>query len=184
VAWNSGGQGDVLVVNKKGWLIENEVKTSLTDLQTDRNKPKHYHLYLDYYKDVNLLPDVKGWRRHKDWLAHRHLWTKEDYNYPISLFYFAVPAELSTDALRICKKLYPYAGLIELSNLDQLDWIHYSVSTNIVKEPYFFKRPELNASQNLHIYREMSATICRLSMQIEQLKADMEQSKTKEINNI
>jgi hypothetical protein len=164
--WNSGGQSDVLVIDKKGFLIETEVKVNLNDLRADREKPKHYHLYLDYYKDISLLPDVKGWRRYRKWLERvKELpsCSSEAKVYPISLFYFAVPEGMEVDAEKVRSELYPYAGLIVVRNVDMADWIHYINSIDITKTPHIFIRDKLTDKQILHMQREMSATICRLS---------------------
>lgn len=82
-----GGQADILVVTRDRYLIQIEVKVSISDLRKDKHKKHHYHLFND---------------------------TGE---YPSRYFYFAVPQELGVDIALICDQLYPYAGVIGCPNL-------------------------------------------------------------------
>ena len=84
--WGGGEQADVLAVNKGRYLIETEVKVSLSDLRKDKNKPRHR-----YFRDVRGI-------------------------YPTAYFYFAVPKEMANQAALLCDTLYPYAGVLGCPN--------------------------------------------------------------------
>lgn len=153
----------MLVLNKDGLLIETEVKTAISDLRHDREKPKHYHFYLDYFKDEVYVPDVRGWRYHRKWLADRTRWESTKYGYPISAFYFAVPECLQTEALNVLAELYPYAGLFIVQDIFECyGWDLYNNPISRIRPAHFFEKEKLNDSELLHMQREMSATICRL----------------------
>jgi hypothetical protein len=157
--YNAGGQSDVLCLDRLGTLIETEIKQSISDLRHDREKEKHYHFYLEYFKDVSLLPDVKGWRYHRRWLIDR----PQYHDYPISEFYFAVPEGLEKEAKKAMLELFPYAGLLVVKNIDFYSW---DWATNPIGQPkhaHHFDKAKLTDSQLLHLQKEMSATICRLS---------------------
>lgn len=90
-AFNDGGQADVLAVTKQRYLIEVEVKLSLSDFRRDRNKMKH--------------------RNFRDGLV----------KYPTRLFYFAVPRGVANKVSFLCDQLYPYAGVIGCDGGDEYD---------------------------------------------------------------
>lgn len=85
------GLADILVVDKKRFLTEVEVKTSLADLKRDGKKRKHRRFSI----------------------------TESDYlgPYPTHLFYFAVPEEIVEQALEICRNQYPYAGVLSCEGI-------------------------------------------------------------------
>ena len=76
------GTADVLAVDRRGFLIETEVKLNVADLRQDKRKQKH----LDF---------ARGSR-----------------NSPLAYFYFAVPRELANHVGLLCDNLYPYAGVL------------------------------------------------------------------------
>lgn len=189
VGWNEGGQSDVLAVTDKNMLIETEVKVTAADLRKDREKPKHYHFYLDYFgRQDHLMPEVKTWKKHEELLARRAAmeerqydqlcsYLKElpgrptalkssEYSYPVARFYFAVPDTLAKEAKAICSELYPYAGLLIIQKVDTpgYDWqTSYNNPIVTIRHPYAFKKEPLSDDQLMHMQREMSATICRLA---------------------
>jgi hypothetical protein len=79
-----GELADVQVVTKERYLIETEIKVTLSDLKSDIKKNKHR-----WFKEA-------GCSRLK----------KTQY------FYFAVPIELANQAKPIIDDMYPYAGLL------------------------------------------------------------------------
>lgn len=159
IGYNSGGQSDVLCLDRLGTLIETEIKQSISDLRQDREKEKHYHFYLEYFKDEALLPDVKGWRYHRRWLIDRPQYR----DYPISEFYFAVPEGLEKEAKKAILELYPYAGLLVVKSIDLKDWSYACNPIGHPKQAHHFEKAKLTDSQLLHLQKEMSGTICRLS---------------------
>jgi len=82
VGWNQGGQSDVLVLTDQNMVIETEVKLTAGDLRKDRDKAKHYHFYLDYFgRQDYLMPEVKAWKKHEQWLAQRAISEAREYTY-------------------------------------------------------------------------------------------------------
>lgn len=86
--FNYGGQADILVVNKRGYLTETEVKLTIGDLRRDKNK-----------------------RKHRSFRGNDRL-------YPTNHFYFAVPKEIANKTTLICDELYPYAGVLGVNGED------------------------------------------------------------------
>jgi len=80
--WGWGEQADVLAVNKERFLLETEVKVSLSDFRKDKHKPRHRHL------------------------------RSNDGVYPTAYFYFAVPKEIANQVSFLCAQIYPYAGVL------------------------------------------------------------------------
>jgi hypothetical protein len=80
--WESAEQADILAVNKERYLIETEVKVSLSDFRKDRKKTCHRH----FNHDTGI--------------------------YPTAYFYFAVPKDLANRVSYLCANLYPYAGVL------------------------------------------------------------------------
>lgn len=87
--WSST-QADILSVTKDRYLVETEVKVSLSDLRRDGKKTNH-----QFYKRGN-----------------NHL--------PTAFFYFAVPREIANKACLICDDLYPYAGILGSDGTNEL----------------------------------------------------------------
>lgn len=84
--WGYAEQADILAVNKERYLIETEVKVSMSDLRKDKDKPRH-----------RFFRDGGG-------------------SYPTAYFYFAVPKELANQVTLLCDNLYPYAGVLGCPN--------------------------------------------------------------------
>ena len=80
--WGLGEQADVLAVNKERYLIETEVKVSLSDLRKDKNKVRHR-----YFRDGGGP-------------------------YPTAYFYFAVPKDIANQVKLLCDNLFTYAGVL------------------------------------------------------------------------
>lgn len=174
IGWNSGGQSDVLVLNKQGQLIEIEVKLSISDMRGDREKPKHYHFYKEYFDDEAFLPDVKGWRYYRDRWGIRKRYVTEEPGYPISMFYFAVPECLRRSAIEVIAELYPYAGLLVVedpANGYGINFYNYN-PISLDRQPHLFQKAKLSDSELLHMQREMSATICRLTQLLSDTEGD------------
>lgn len=84
--WGFGEQADILAVNKERYLIETEVKVSISDLRKDKKKPRH--------------------RFFRDGGGH----------YPTAYFYFAVPKDIANQVKLLCDNLFPYAGVLGCPN--------------------------------------------------------------------
>jgi len=82
-------RADVLAVDKKRFLIETEVKITLTDLRRDAKKSKH-----------------RAFRENLPGRVAHH-------------FYFAVPRDIANEARLICDNLYPYAGVLGVDGTDE-----------------------------------------------------------------
>jgi len=80
--WGWGELADVLAVDKERYLIETEIKVSLSDFRKDKHKPRHW-----YFR-------------------------RNDGDYPASYFYFAVPKEIANQVSLDCDQIYPYAGVL------------------------------------------------------------------------
>lgn len=143
-SYNDGGSADVLAVNKKRYLIEVEVKTSLADMKADRRKLKH-----EYYRKCIGMPYKNTAMRFGKGEP------KEPKAYPTHLFYFAVPYELANEAVTLCENLYPYAGL--LTNKQ-----HFYGNIVIEKQPQILNRERLSLLQMARIAKGQSATLVRL----------------------
>ena len=78
-----GGElADVLAVSKERYLIETEVKVSMSDFRKDQHKPRHRHF------------------------------KRDDGEYPTARFYFAVPKGIANQVSFACGQMYPYAGVL------------------------------------------------------------------------
>ena len=151
-SFNDGGSADLLAVNKRGYLIEVEVKISLADLRADRKKSKH-----EYFRKLIGLPYKNTQMRFGQEVA------REPSIYPTHFFYFAVPFEISNESKLICDELYPYAGL--LSN--QRDWYGNVFSR---KEPKRLNPSKISLLQATRLAKAQSATIVRLMDEMANLK--------------
>lgn len=148
-SWTTGGAADLLAVDKAGFLIEIEVKVSISDLKADRNKPKH-----NYYRKVMGYPYNNKVRK------FGHVFTEEPNFYPTHLFYFAVTPEIANEAKLVCENLYPYAGLLRPHNT------FYSSGTvgnvYIAKKPRAINPEKITFKQISLLAKSQSATIVRL----------------------
>jgi hypothetical protein len=81
---------DILAVDGKGLIVEIEVKVSLSDLKADAQKELKHERFRQMLNGEDLHPSI-----------------------PARLFY-AVPAELASDAAKIVKELFPYAGVLSV----------------------------------------------------------------------
>jgi len=80
--WGWGELADVLAVSKERYLVETEIKVSMSDFRKDQHKPRHRHF------------------------------KSNDGEYPTTHFYFAVPKEIATQVSLACGQIYPYAGVL------------------------------------------------------------------------
>lgn len=80
--WGWGEQADVLAVGQDRYLIETEIKVSLSDFRKDKHKPRHRHF------------------RGNDGVL------------PTAYFYFAVPKDIANQVSLDCDQIYPYAGVL------------------------------------------------------------------------
>jgi len=151
-SYNDGGSADVLAVDKKGYLIEVEVKVSIADFKADRKKGKH-----EYYRKLCGLP-YKNQR-----VRFGKLEVIEPKNYPTHHFYFAVPNEIANKAKMICDNLYPYAGLLT----NHSDWYG---NISVKKKPTVLAQNKLTLLQATRLAKGQSATLVRLLDDIAYLK--------------
>jgi len=161
-SFNSGGQADVMAINKKRQVIEVEIKTSIADMRKDIHKPKHYWLWRDHFDE----------QPSDDMFERRPLWKRErrrasaigpGISRPAChLFYFAVPPDLVNKAREVCDELYPYAGLLAVDR--KMDRALYYITT--AKKAKVYKREKASPQQLVRMAREMSATVCRLAMDL------------------
>jgi len=97
-----GGElADVLVVTEDRLLTVIEVKISLGDFRSDKNKSCHRY-----------FNDDRGF-------------------IPATHFYFAVPKELANKVAYLCDDLYPYAGVIGCNGISQFDVEVYRKPRNL-----------------------------------------------------
>ncbi len=158
---------DVVCVNGRGWIIETEVKVSLSDMKADINKRKHEALRYDYLEahpdQASLLHEIKDKTppaTKRFYSSFPHL--KREYKYNGHEFYFAVPEELAEKASHIRNTFYPYAGLI----LVRPEPYIYSLSMfgiRIASQPYHFQKPKADIKILSALVKDQSATIARLA---------------------
>ena len=130
--FRAGEPADVLAVTESRMLYEIEVKISLSDMKNDKKKRKHYHF-------MNTTDYI-----------------------PVHQFYFAVPKELVSKALEICKEYYPYAGLLSVSkfpfNSAAIDFgVHCEHRAKVISNE------RLTIKQVMYLVIEQSGTLCRLA---------------------
>lgn len=162
VAFNEGGQADVIAITKSRQIIEVEIKTSVADMRKDIQKPKHYWLWRDYFNEQPedmILNSRPLWKREILRASHSGLGVDKPACHE---FYFAVPQELSNKAWEVCDELYPYAGLL-IVNREMGYYPYYIMKT---KKPKHYNKPKATPQQLVRIAREMSATLCRLAMDL------------------
>lgn len=97
---------DVLVISKSRQVFIVEVKISASDMTADARKSKHS----DYRKVLGL-----------SLLSHQRESYHVDpmkYGFIPNYFYFAVPKSLEEKARKIRDEMYPYAGIITVSERD------------------------------------------------------------------
>lgn len=140
-SFNDGGQADVLVVTEERRLIETEIKLSIADLRRDRQKNKHELFHRAFF--------------------HQHL-----IRYPTWHFYFAAPYEIANEVCLVCDQLYPYAGVLGVKR-DSTD-LNVIVYRNPKELGY--KNKKLAWRELRNMVRAQSATVCRLSQHVAELK--------------
>ena len=151
-SFNDGGAADLLAVDKKGYLIEVEVKISIADFKADRKKGKH-----EYYRKLIGLPYNNQKRRFGQAV------TIEPKSYPTHQFYFAVPYEIANKAKLLCDNFYPYAGL--LTNRE--DWYG---NISVQRSPTILCHSKLTLLQATRLAKSQSATLVRLLDEISNWK--------------
>ena len=151
-SYNDGGTADVLAVDKKGYLIEVEVKVSISDFKADRKKVKH-----EYYRKLSELPYNNQQRR------FGQVVTIEPKSYPTNKFYFAVPYEIANKVKILCDNWYPYAGV--LTNQE-----HWYGNVVVTRQPSVLSRNKLTLLQATRLAKGQSATIVRLLDEMSNLK--------------
>ena len=91
---------DLLIINKQRQLLVCEVKVSIADMKQDIEKQKHEYIYREL--GITPLPGmnpIKSW--HPWWLPAK--------------FYFGVPKDMVEKAREVRDELYPYAGLLAVT---------------------------------------------------------------------
>jgi len=130
---------DIIVVTSDGYVIETEVKISMSDFRNDRKKQKH-----------------KFWRQ-----------SGSGYR-PIHKFYFAVPFKLANQVALKCEQLFPYAGVLGVEEPKfNHTWIHDAVKE--YRRPRILGDRKLQVMEIANMVRCQSATICKLSEKIAKL---------------
>jgi len=160
--YNNGGLADILAVSKQGYLIEVEVKISLSDMKADRKKPKH-----EYYRKLCEIPYNNKQRR----------WGKivevEPEEYPTHMFYFAIPHRLLNNAKLLCEDMYPYAGL--LTDVTTV-WSNQPSTTKMAvrREAKILNHRKLSLLEATRMAKGQSATIVRLLDQIAKMDNNLD----------
>ncbi len=159
---------DVVCVNNRGWIIETEVKISISDMKADINKQKHEALSCDYLKAYPAQVSLMHKRKDRTseatklfYAQYAHL--KPEYKYSGHEFYFAIPEELAEEASHIRNSYYPYAGLI----LVRPEPHFYSLSMfgiRIAMQPYHFTKPKADIKFLSALVKDQSATLTRLAV--------------------
>jgi hypothetical protein len=140
---------DVIALSKKGRVIhETEVKTSIADMKADRRKPKHHH------------KDLFG----KD---KKQIWA----NY----FYFAVPEDIKEQALQVCQEIYPYAGLLVISNdcetfLEKWKTPYFNPWIEEVRKPQYLRAEQMTEERLFKLIKGLSNNLCSKSYELMLLK--------------
>jgi predicted DNA-binding ribbon-helix-helix protein len=144
-----GAAADILAVDGRRFLIETEVKVSISDLRADIKKPKH-----QYFRKI-LGKDYKPTK--KNYFGGSQL--KEPEERPVRYFYFAVPKELANETILICEQLYPYAGVLGTNghNTGQ------TTDVTVYRKAELLPGEKLNWSLLRVMIRSQSATVCRLA---------------------
>jgi len=132
---------DVAAVTKARRLVEIEVKTSISDLRSDKRKRKHQLWGKEAYKFV-------GFR-----------YSPED---SVSRFYFAVPYDLKEKAVKVCEELYPYAGLLAVKV--RPNWPYYF--TWEARKAKVLSAKRLPLQELIELVKSQSATVCRLALAV------------------
>lgn len=109
-SFNDYGQADVLAITPDRYLVEVEVKTSITDFRKDVKKRKH-----------------RAFRNGDD-------------RYPTKYFYFAVPRELANHVSLICDNLYTYAGVLGTDGGGWADVTSYRRAKRLAGQRLTFKQ--------------------------------------------
>lgn len=130
---------DLLIVNKRGRLIICEVKISISDLRHDIEKHKHDEFY--QLTGLELLPGQRP-----------HGWN----TFVASSFYFGVPKELIEKARAVRNELYPYAGLISVTESRRQFRGH---QVEVVEDPKQIHDKPLTMSALTKLVKAQSASI-------------------------
>jgi len=102
-------------------------------------------------------------QKNKHELFHRAFFHRHLVRYPTWHFYFAVPFTLANQVCLICDQLYPYAGVLGVKSLDDV-----TVYRNPKELGY--KNKKLAWRELRNMVRAQSATLCRLSQHVAELK--------------
>lgn len=79
---------DLLAVDRKGFLLEVEIKVSISDLRADAKKENKHGIYEDALDGQVATPP------------------------PPARFFYAVPFDLKREAIPIIREFFPYSGLL------------------------------------------------------------------------
>jgi hypothetical protein len=150
---------DVLAVNGRRFLIETEVKVSISDLRADRSKPKH-----EYFRKI-LGSDYKQIK--KNYFGGTQY--NEPGERPVRYFYFAIPKEIANETRLICDQLYPYAGVLGTDGYNN----GQSTDVTVYKQADLLPGEKLGWSHIRVMIRSQSATVCRLSQKLAEERGDI-----------
>ena len=125
-------------------------------------------------KENGLLIDIEVKLSISDFKADikkmKHLYfAGSDSNQPTAYFYFAVPNKMADEIATLCTELYPYAGVIGTDGVTHGSNDH----TQDVKYYRSAKRLEytkLTLSEMAGIVKGLSATVCRLAKELQDIK--------------
>jgi hypothetical protein len=138
---------DIVVVTKKGLLMEIELKRSIEDLRADKNKLCK-HAALQFTLDARAPRTCDN-----DSPELMHL--KNGICRTPARFYYAVPHELLEKARAIVDASYPYAGLMSIAGM-------YRVAIHVLA-PQLHNRI-LDAVDQWDLVKAQSSTLVRMAM--------------------
>lgn len=138
------GYADVIALSGKGRIIhETEIKMSIADMKADRRKPKHHPRNL-FGKDI-----TRNWA-----------------NY----FYFAVPEGIKEKALKVCRELFPYAGLLVVGDyetyLKNNDKPFTSPPITQLRDPQYLQVERISEKRLFRLVKGMSNNLCSNAYQL------------------
>ena len=164
--YGHNGVSDVLAITEKRYLIDIEVKLTLSDLRSDINKPKHLLFYNSHF-DCECGEWRKAWQR--EWKMIKIYSEMNIRGIPINhikKFYFAVSPDLVNKAKLALDKLYPYAGLMVVKP----EHNYYGHYISIERKAKEFNTERVGIRRIIALVKSMSATLVRTSAKAEGVK--------------
>jgi hypothetical protein len=154
--------GDVCCITPNRFLIETEVKISISDLRRDIKKPSHCYIR----RRLGLAVDEKVWGHAATlYRGHREEKTKLAKISWERQFYFAVPYQITEKAVAVIDELYPYAGLLEAFTYDDYTAIRWG-GVRVVRNAKPLPAQRLPIEQVIALVKAQSATLTRLALKV------------------